>query len=142
MFSGIGIWEILIILFVTLLVVGPDKIPDVARTIGKALREARRASNYFRDVLTLEAEEPTYGREQRGTLRDHGVRAEPRPGSFGRPIDQEEASIDAPGRPRLRPILIEARRQRSETTSVALAPAGQSSAGLSVALSPRAAVTG
>lgn len=85
MFSGIGIWEILIILFITLLVVGPEKIPDVARALGKGLRQAKRATNYFRDVLTLE-DEPDYVRRQEQALREHEQRMQKRGG--GGPVDQ------------------------------------------------------
>ncbi|MFB6263603.1 MAG: twin-arginine translocase TatA/TatE family subunit [Bradymonadaceae bacterium] len=46
--------EILVILAVVLLVVGPERIPALARKLGGALRELRRASNFFRDAFMLE----------------------------------------------------------------------------------------
>ncbi|GMR05108.1 MAG: Sec-independent protein translocase protein TatB [Thermodesulfobacteriota bacterium] len=41
---GIGFSELLVILVVALLVIGPDKLPEVARTLAKAFNEFRRAT--------------------------------------------------------------------------------------------------
>lgn len=44
MFGSLGFPEILFILVLALLVFGPKKLPEVGRTIGKALGEFRRAT--------------------------------------------------------------------------------------------------
>jgi sec-independent protein translocase protein TatA len=49
----IGIQEILLILAIALIVVGPKKLPEIGRTIGKSLREFRKASSEVRDHLSL-----------------------------------------------------------------------------------------
>ena len=49
--GGIGFWEILVVLVVVLLVMGPSKIPEVARTLGKGVRAARRAGQELRDAI-------------------------------------------------------------------------------------------
>lgn len=41
---GIGMPELIIIAIVALLVVGPKKLPDLAKSIGKGLRDFRQAS--------------------------------------------------------------------------------------------------
>ena len=41
---GLGILEIALILVVALLVLGPEKLPKVARQLGKGVREVRRAA--------------------------------------------------------------------------------------------------
>ena len=46
--------EILVILVVLLIVVGPEKMPEIARVVGNGLREIRRATNMFRDTMMLE----------------------------------------------------------------------------------------
>jgi Tat protein translocase TatB subunit len=41
---GIGFPELLVILVVALIVLGPKRIPDVARSLGRGLAEFRRAT--------------------------------------------------------------------------------------------------
>jgi len=49
---GIGMPELLIILVVALLVLGPSKLPEVARSLGRGIGEFRRASTDLRNSLT------------------------------------------------------------------------------------------
>lgn len=51
---GIGFSEVLVILLVLLLVVGPHKLPDMAKTAGKGLRMLRRAGADLRDALDVD----------------------------------------------------------------------------------------
>lgn len=44
-FGGLGLWEILIIILIALIIFGPKKIPELARAMGEAVREFRRASS-------------------------------------------------------------------------------------------------
>ena len=53
---GIGLTEIIIILGVALLVIGPDKLPEVAKTLGKALAEFKKIAD---GVKTSIEDEPT-----------------------------------------------------------------------------------
>jgi sec-independent protein translocase protein TatB len=46
---GIGMPELLVILVVALVVLGPKRLPEVARSIGKALGEFRRQSSEIVD---------------------------------------------------------------------------------------------
>jgi Tat protein translocase TatB subunit len=48
---GIGLPELLVILVVALLVLGPKRLPEVARTLGKGLAEFRRATADITDEL-------------------------------------------------------------------------------------------
>ena len=45
MFGNIGFPELLAILAIALLIFGPKKLPEVGRSIGRALREFRRTSD-------------------------------------------------------------------------------------------------
>ncbi len=45
MFGSLGLAEILFILALALLVFGPKRLPEVGRTLGKSLREFRRATS-------------------------------------------------------------------------------------------------
>ena len=57
---GGGLQEILLILVVALLVVGPKRLPEVGRMLARAMRELRSASDEFRSTLQthLEMDEP------------------------------------------------------------------------------------
>ncbi len=46
---GIGAGELLLILVVALIVLGPERMPKVARDIGKVVNELRRTSDELRD---------------------------------------------------------------------------------------------
>jgi Tat protein translocase TatB subunit len=54
---NIGPLELLMILIVALLVVGPRRLPEVGRTIGRSLREFRRASEEVRRSIELDLDE-------------------------------------------------------------------------------------
>ena len=48
---GIGTPELLVILVVALIVLGPQRLPEVARALGKGLAELRRATSGLTDEL-------------------------------------------------------------------------------------------
>jgi Tat protein translocase TatB subunit len=48
---GIGMPELMVILVIALLVVGPKRLPDLAKTIGKGLAEFRRATEGATETL-------------------------------------------------------------------------------------------
>lgn len=52
---GFGMPQILIILAIALIVIGPQKLPELARTLGKGLKEFKRASNDFRRSIEEDA---------------------------------------------------------------------------------------
>ena len=53
---GIGTAELVVILILVLIFVGPKKLPDLAKAIGKGLREFKRAQHDFRESISLEAD--------------------------------------------------------------------------------------
>ena len=53
---GIGSTELLVILVVALIVLGPKSLPQMARTLGKALGEFRRVSTDFQRTLNAEVD--------------------------------------------------------------------------------------
>ena len=55
---GIGMPELLVILVVALLVLGPKRLPEVARSLGRGMAEFRRASSELRNTLTPPLETP------------------------------------------------------------------------------------
>ena len=71
MFGSLGFPELMLIFFVALIVFGPRKLPDIGRSIGKALGEFKRASNDIKNTLEQEV-----AKEELKELRDL-TRAEP-----------------------------------------------------------------
>jgi len=51
---GIGLPEMIVILAVALIVVGPEKLPDLARSVAKWMFELKRTVNQVKDSLTDE----------------------------------------------------------------------------------------
>lgn len=52
---GIGMPELIIILVIALLVIGPHKLPDLAKSLGKGLAEFKKASEDFQRNIQEEA---------------------------------------------------------------------------------------
>ncbi len=70
--------ELLVVLVVALLVLGPKRLPEIARSLGRGMAEFRRASTELRSSLTAPLEEP------------EGVRAPARDGRV--PPEKTEAA--------------------------------------------------
>ena len=62
MFLNLGPLEVLLILVVALLVLGPTKLPEAARQAGRAIGELRRMSSGFQAELRDALQEPVDGR--------------------------------------------------------------------------------
>ena len=54
MFGSIGVPELILIFVVALLLFGPKQLPNIGRTLGRALGEFRRASNDFKRTIEEE----------------------------------------------------------------------------------------
>jgi hypothetical protein len=60
----LSIVEILLFLVVALIVIPPDRLPEVMRAAGKILRELRLASNTIVRELSGAIDDPPYGSER------------------------------------------------------------------------------
>jgi len=72
---GIGMPELIIIMVIALIVIGPQKLPDLARSLGKGLAEFKKATDDFKqsiDTETRSAEE----KEQLAKLAEAKLQAE------------------------------------------------------------------
>ncbi len=52
---GIGMPEMIIILVIALIVIGPNKLPELAKSLGKGLAEFKKASEDFQKNVREEA---------------------------------------------------------------------------------------
>lgn len=70
---NIGPQELLVILLVALVIVGPQRLPELSRTIGRGLREFRKAQDEVKKTIRLgldETEPTTPGRTPAGKTSD------------------------------------------------------------------------
>lgn len=53
---GIGMPEMILILAIALIVIGPKKLPDLAKSLGRAMREFKRATTEFKETMDLDSD--------------------------------------------------------------------------------------
>jgi Tat protein translocase TatB subunit len=92
---GIGVPELLVILVVALIVLGPKRLPDVAKALGKGLAEFRRATSDLTDelrgaqtMIEREAREVDRATRQRTDAKGAAARQAP----AGEPVAQGSAA--------------------------------------------------
>ena len=51
---GIGMPELLLLLAIALIVIGPKKLPDLAKSLGRAMREFKKATNEFKESIQID----------------------------------------------------------------------------------------
>ena len=90
---GINPMELMIILMVALIVVGPKRLPEIGRTIGRAFSELRRVQEEVRDTIRFDLEDD-----------------EPEPPT--RPV-RRQRSPDSPRTPSAAELASAAERERS-----------------------------
>ena len=101
-----GPLELVIILVIALLILGPGKLPDVGAALGKSIREFRKASSDVQDAVKVNVDTsplPTTPRARTSVpnppaARDRGHRRAGRAAPDGRPEPGHEIA-DAPRRP-------------------------------------------
>ena len=86
---GIGFPELLMIMAIALIVLGPKRLPDIAKALGRGLSEFKRASDELKQ--TFEAEVRTHDADQQ---TPPPVKLTP-PGAMQTPYP-EEANTDDP----------------------------------------------
>ena len=74
---GIGGLELLVILLVAFVALGPGKTVEVARTIGRMVSEARRTFNDIMDAASVSDNDVAGRRDQPNPSRDSGPTSQP-----------------------------------------------------------------
>lgn len=59
MFGRIGFPELLLILTIALVIFGPSKIPDIAKSLGKGIREFKKATQEIQRVVESDQDKKT-----------------------------------------------------------------------------------
>ena len=94
---GIGSMELVVILLVALIVLGPKSIPQIAKTIGKVMGEVRRVSTDFQRAMNVEvAAEEREAAEKRAQAQQAERQAEPAPDTgAAQPAEQPAKDVAA-----------------------------------------------
>lgn len=101
---GIGMPELIIILVIALLVIGPHKLPELAKSLGKGLAEFKKATDDFKNNIQEESrkaeEKPAPPAEQVASAApgEHVVTTPPgeHVDATAPPADQPAEKKDAP----------------------------------------------
>jgi len=69
---GLGMSEIILILALALIIIGPKKLPEVAKAMGKGYAEFKKVLNDFKDAVNIEDETPknTYSTKTHNELKE------------------------------------------------------------------------
>lgn len=73
---GIGMPELIVILVIALIVIGPHKLPEMAKSLGKGLAEFKKASEDFQNNIKEEARK-VEAQEESTTMQTAATEAAP-----------------------------------------------------------------
>ena len=74
---GLGMGELLVIMAIALIFLGPKRLPDVATSLGKAIRSFRKATRDLTSQLEIDEEVKAPLRELQSALRDEPAPVKP-----------------------------------------------------------------
>ncbi len=107
---GIGMPELLLILAIALIVIGPKKLPDIAKALGRGLAEFKRTTDELKNTLNEEARTA----DTRDQLIKEGKIQPPNPyvdGNTGAEPETAEQTLPRPGeKPANQPASTEPRK--------------------------------
>jgi TatA/E family protein of Tat protein translocase len=90
MFGSLGVPELLLIFAVILIVFGPRKIPEIGRTLGKAMGEFRKATDDLKSTIEREVRLEELKKIQTPTLEEFVTPFE----SVSRTVPLDESTSD------------------------------------------------
>ncbi len=81
---GLGIPELLVIFVIALIVFGPKKLPDLGRSIGRAMAEFKKAADEFQDSVREEMKEV----EKTANVKEEMKQIEQQVAQLGQPASE------------------------------------------------------
>jgi Tat protein translocase TatB subunit len=87
---GIGMPELLVILVLALIVLGPKKLPELARALGKGMAELRRATDELKDEFRQMEHEVEEASVQATPKDDPSLETSPEPSPPTDPVPSPE----------------------------------------------------
>lgn len=126
-FGSLGIWEMLIIALIILVVFGPGRLPEIAGSLGKTLREFKKGMNEIqRELQEAERQGRFQEREEKGADTSRPDTRATRPTLRDAPEGSVAAEEERPAGPHAgRPE--SAGRDSREAESPGAEPSGSSS---------------
>lgn len=121
---GLGPTELIVILILGVLLLGPQRIPEAAASLGKAIRSFRRATRELRDQIDIEDEVRRPLEDLRAALRDEPPPYVPPPPSNNPPLisPPSEQILSTADEPAAGPPAGEAHATAAATAATAAAP--------------------
>ena len=89
---GIGMPEMILILAVALIVIGPKKLPDLAKSLGKALGEFKKATSDLKESMQIDTEL----KEVKTAFNDLGRKDQKETKAYTRDTDEQPADSTMP----------------------------------------------
>lgn len=90
MLPNVGAPELLIIFFIALVVVGPRKLPELGRALGRGLNEFKKIQDEVRDMVKFDlGDEPVPATAHKGLPAELEAGSEPQEADDVHPIDVE-----------------------------------------------------
>ena len=93
---GIGMPELILIAVVALIVLGPKKLPDLAKSMGRAVREFRKATSELKETLQVDSEFSEVKKAFDDFHSDVNKTLQPEDRAAAQPVEQPQAAADAP----------------------------------------------
>src|SRR6266513_5515695 len=97
MLGGLSMTEVIIILALALLLLGPDQLPSLARSLGKGLRELRKATDDIKGQF--ESEIARIDLDQQPQKMIAPVPDAPKPDETAKPSDTAKPASEVPANP-------------------------------------------
>lgn len=88
---GIGMPELILIMAVALIVIGPKKLPDLAKSLGRALGEFKRATTDFKESIDIDHKVG----DLKKAFEDINQDIEPKPSANNTPEPEAQKSDNA-----------------------------------------------
>ena len=92
---GIGGGELILIIFIALMLFGSEKIPDIARTLGKGMAQLKNATNEIKSEIQRSAD----NHELTSLTRDFNREVEEVKGGFDKIVEDETKKITGENNP-------------------------------------------
>ncbi len=93
---NIGSPELLVILVIALIVVGPRRLPEIGRTVGRALNEFRKVQDEVRDMVRFDLSDDAPSSDPPTTAPVPTPSTEWRPTDSGGGADDDESNDGRP----------------------------------------------